>query len=99
MASVTSSCSETGWSHTPHRVLLCWGDHPLSRDRLTQHLPATGAGACHLFHPVISRVWRDVDGFGEVAGPAGAAAEFAQDAPGLQLGVGSFSRGAVLGVS
>jgi hypothetical protein len=31
------------------------------------------------------------DGFGELAGAPGAAAEFAQDAPGFQLGVGAFA--------
>jgi hypothetical protein len=30
-----------------------------------------------------------VDGFGEAAGTSGAATEFAQDAPGLELGVGA----------
>src|ERR1700735_3009917 len=40
----------------------------------------------------------DVDGFGDLAGVPGAAAEFAQDAPGLELGVGAFAGGAQLGV-
>ena len=35
---------------------------------------------------------KDVDGFGELPGAPGAAAEFAQDAPGLELGVGAFTR-------
>jgi hypothetical protein len=32
-----------------------------------------------------------VDGFGESAGAVGAASEFAQDAPGFELGVGAFA--------
>jgi hypothetical protein len=36
---------------------------------------------------------KNVDGFGEVPGPAGAAAGFAQDAPGLELGA-AFAGGA-----
>jgi hypothetical protein len=40
----------------------------------------------------------DVDGFGELAGAPGAAAEFAQDVPGLELGVGAFAGGAQPGV-
>src|SRR5579859_6481535 len=34
---------------------------------------------------------KDVDGFGELPGTPGAAAEFAQDAPGLELGVGALA--------
>jgi hypothetical protein len=34
-------------------------------------------------------VLEDVDGLGELSGFPGAAAEFAQDAPGFQLGVGA----------
>jgi hypothetical protein len=34
---------------------------------------------------------KDVDGLGQLAGPPWAAAEFAQDAPGLELGVGAFA--------
>jgi hypothetical protein len=34
---------------------------------------------------------KDVDGFGQLPGLPGAAAEFAQDAPGLELGVGAFA--------
>jgi hypothetical protein len=41
---------------------------------------------------------KDVDGLGEVPGTPGAAAELAQDAPGLELGVGAFAGGAQLGV-
>jgi hypothetical protein len=41
---------------------------------------------------------KDVDGFGELAGTPGAAAEFAQDAPGLELGIGAFGGGTELGV-
>jgi hypothetical protein len=37
---------------------------------------------------------KDMDGFGELASPPGAAAEFVQDPPGLQLGVGAFAWGA-----
>jgi hypothetical protein len=37
---------------------------------------------------------KDVDGFGQLPGAPGAAAEFAQDAPGLELGVGPFARAA-----
>ena len=37
---------------------------------------------------------KDVDGLGELPGFPGAAAEFAQDAPGLELGVGAFTRAA-----
>ena len=33
---------------------------------------------------------KDVDGFGELPGFPGAASEFAQDVPGLELGVGAF---------
>jgi hypothetical protein len=40
----------------------------------------------------------DVDGFGELSGPPGAAAEFAQDAPGLELGISAFGGGTQLGV-
>jgi len=40
----------------------------------------------------------NVHGFGEPPGAPGAAAEFAQDAPGLELGVGAFAGGAELGV-
>jgi hypothetical protein len=47
----------------------------------------------NLFHPGFGSVnLQDVDGFGEPAGAPGAAAEFAQDAPGLELGVGAFAR-------
>jgi hypothetical protein len=35
---------------------------------------------------------QDVDGFGELAGGPGEAAEFAQDALGLELGVSAFAR-------
>jgi hypothetical protein len=41
---------------------------------------------------------QDVDGFGDLTGPPGAAAEFAQDAPVCELGVGPLARGAQLGV-
>ena len=34
---------------------------------------------------------QDVDGFGELSGLPGAAAEFAQDVPGLALGVGALT--------
>jgi hypothetical protein len=34
---------------------------------------------------------KDVDGLGELPGFPGAAAEFAQDAPGFELGVGAFT--------
>src|SRR5579859_3769902 len=34
---------------------------------------------------------KDMDGFGELPGTPGAAAEFAQDAPGLELGVGALA--------
>jgi hypothetical protein len=44
-----------------------------------------------LFHPPISAVLKDVGGFGELPGFLGAAAEFAQDAPGFELGVGTFA--------
>jgi hypothetical protein len=37
---------------------------------------------------------KDVDGFGQLPGFPGAAAEFAQDAPGLELRVGAFTRAA-----
>jgi hypothetical protein len=37
---------------------------------------------------------KDVDGLGQLPGAPGAAAEFAQDAPGLELGVGAFTRAA-----
>ena len=37
---------------------------------------------------------KDVDGFGQLPGLPGAAAEFAQDAPGLELCVGAFARAA-----
>jgi hypothetical protein len=40
----------------------------------------------------------DVDGFGELPGPPGAAVEFAQDAPGLELGISAFGGGTQLGV-
>jgi hypothetical protein len=33
---------------------------------------------------------KDVDGFGELSGAPAAAAELAQDAPGLELGIGAF---------
>jgi hypothetical protein len=36
-------------------------------------------------------VLNDVDGFGQLAGLPGAAAEFTQDAPGLELRVGAFA--------
>jgi hypothetical protein len=36
-------------------------------------------------------VLKDVGGFGELPGFLGAAAEFAQDAPGFELGVGTFA--------
>ncbi len=41
---------------------------------------------------------KDVDGFGEPPGLPPAAAEFAQDAPGFELGVGAFAGAAQLGV-
>jgi hypothetical protein len=34
---------------------------------------------------------QDVDGLGELPGTTGAAAEFAQDAPDLELSVGAFA--------
>src|SRR5260370_562463 len=37
---------------------------------------------------------KDVDGFGQLPGPPGAAAEFAQDAPGFELGAGALARAA-----
>ena len=36
----------------------------------------------------------DVDGFGDLAGAPGAAAELAQDSPALELSVGTLARGA-----
>ena len=42
---------------------------------------------------------QDMDGFGQLACPPGAAAELAQDAPGLELGVGAFARAAQPGMS
>jgi len=39
-----------------------------------------------------------VDGFGELAGAPGAAAQLAEDLPGLELGVGALARGAEPGV-
>ena len=42
---------------------------------------------------------KDVDGFGRLGGSAWAAAELAQDAPGLELGVGAFARAAEAGMS
>jgi hypothetical protein len=36
---------------------------------------------------------KDVNGLGQLPGPPGAAAEFTQDAAGLELGVGAFPRG------
>jgi hypothetical protein len=41
---------------------------------------------------------QDVDGFGEEAGAVGAAAEFPQDVPRLELGVGAFAGAAQPGV-
>ena len=41
---------------------------------------------------------KDVDGFGELPGAPGAAAELAQDPPGLELGVGAFAGGAEPGM-
>jgi hypothetical protein len=41
---------------------------------------------------------KDVDGFGELPGAPGAAAEFAQDPPGLELGVGPLAGSAEPGV-
>ena len=41
---------------------------------------------------------KDVDGLGELPGPPRAAAEFAQDTPGLELGVGAFAGAAQRGV-
>ena len=41
---------------------------------------------------------KDVDGLGKLAGAPGAAAEFAQDVPGLELGVGALAGGSSLGV-
>jgi hypothetical protein len=43
-----------------------------------------------------SRGLEDVDGFRDLAGVPGAGAEFAQDGPGLELGVGAFAGGAQL---
>lgn len=40
-----------------------------------------------------------VDGLGELSDLPGAAEEFAQDAPGFELGVGAFARAAEPGVS
>ena len=40
-----------------------------------------------------------VDGFGELPGLPGAAEEFAQDAPGFELGVGAFAGAGQLGVN
>ncbi len=37
---------------------------------------------------------KDVDGLGELPGLPRAAAEFTQDAPGFELGVGAFARAA-----
>jgi hypothetical protein len=41
---------------------------------------------------------KDVDGLDQLSGLPGAAAEFAQDAPGLELGVGAFAGAAQPGV-
>jgi len=41
-------------------------------------------------HPGLAGL-KDVDGFGELPGLPGAAAEFAQDAPGFERGVGAFT--------
>jgi hypothetical protein len=48
-------------------------------------------GTLNLFHPPISEGLKDVDGFGELPGAPGAAAEFAQDVPGLELGAGALA--------
>jgi hypothetical protein len=37
---------------------------------------------------------KDMDGFGQLPDPPGAAAEFAQDAPGFELGGGALARAA-----
>lgn len=41
---------------------------------------------------------KDLDGLGELPGVPGAAAEFPQDVPGLELGVGTLAGGSQLGV-
>jgi hypothetical protein len=41
----------------------------------------------------------DVDGLGQLPGPLEAAAEFTQDAPGFELGIGAFTGSAELGVA
>jgi hypothetical protein len=42
---------------------------------------------------------KDVDGFGELPGAPGTAAELAQDVPGLELGIGALARSPQLSVS
>src|SRR5512135_1093684 len=42
---------------------------------------------------------KNVDRLGQLTGAPGAAAELAQDAPGLELGVGAFARAAQPGMS
>ena len=51
------------------------------------------------FHPAISRARENVDRLGQLPGAPGAAAELAQDAPGLELGAGAFAGGAQPGMS
>jgi hypothetical protein len=41
---------------------------------------------------------KDVDGLGELPGAPRAAAQFAQDVPGLALGIGTFTRSPQLGM-
>jgi hypothetical protein len=52
----------------------------------------------NLFHLVSAGVDEDEDGLDEVGGSVGAAADLAEDPPGLELGVGSLTGSALTGV-
>jgi hypothetical protein len=60
---------------------------------LTDHAAMASCRGCG--HGLLSSLHpaglKDVDGLGELPGAPGAAAEFAQDAPGLRLGAGAFA--------
>ena len=69
----------------------------LEPNRIRRHGARTGHGRCSRgCRPLSSDLagLKDVDGFGQLPGLPRAAAEFAQDAPGLELGVGALAGGA-----
>jgi hypothetical protein len=70
-------------------------EEPVSGTEQMRMLPDPGAYPSHgTFSSSDLAGLKDVDSFRQLPGLPGAAAEFAQDAPGLELGVCAFARAA-----